>query len=68
MRLRACKLGCPLLPKHLLRGAFHDAARSRRPVVWWDAELIDEGRVPMACLDLSMSLDETYAGVEPPPA
>jgi Uma2 family endonuclease len=31
--------------------------------VWWDAEVADEGRVPMAGLDVSMTLDEIYAGV-----
>jgi Uma2 family endonuclease len=36
--------------------------------VWWDAELVDEGQVPMACLGASMSLDEIYAGVDLPSA
>lgn len=34
--------------------------------VWWDAELVEDGRAPMACLDLSMSLDEIYAAVDLP--
>jgi Uma2 family endonuclease len=32
--------------------------------VWWDADLVGEGRVPLPCPEVELTLDEIYEGVQ----
>lgn len=31
--------------------------------IWWDAEVIDQGRVPLPCPEVTLTLDEIYSGL-----
>lgn len=32
---------------------------------WWDADLLDEGRVPLPCPEVELTMDNVYEGVRP---